>query len=45
MKYQEKLRKKDFKKQRRLGKRTEMGQCGTKLVVQLAYFQRAKLVF
>lgn len=30
---------------RRLGKRTEMGQCGRKLVAQLAFFQRAKLVF
>lgn len=30
---------------RRLGKRTEMGQRGRKLVVQLAFFQRAKLVF
>lgn len=30
---------------RRLGKRVEMGQRGTKLVVQLASFQSAKLVF
>lgn len=36
---------KTSRKGRRLGKRTEMGQRGTKLVVQLASFQRAKLIF